>query len=302
MLTRRDQIQLKQSQEEERQANKEAAKTKAENHSEAEPKAKGRPKAKARGKAKAKAADVVEGQEPEENKESDAGAEPEAVPEAAEPAVKARPKAKGKAKAKGKSKAKAKAAPEPPAEDEPAVEEDAQDEPEDEDAEEDKGCKRRLEKEFEECAVEAHRKKSRNGALSSQKGTPEKKRPGNLPLSPSMKKELKRRKKQQEASMRLQPKDLEDTEMQAFITAEVMNAKSFVEQDDLKGHLISVLKDHAWQLVRLSEYWQRSAVGVVMREKAQHVTSFSNKSDLGWNVNMTAAYCSARILAAWYHF
>ena len=115
-----------------------------------------------------------------------------------------------------------------------------------------------------------------------------------------MKKEIQRRKKQQQAVMQTQMSDMEDKLMQGVIYEKIKSC-SGMTSENLKEYLRVQACPNAHANVAFSPYWKTFAVGLLKRvEKGPntHLILFSNRTSKNENVNMAVAYCSAWLMAS----
>lgn len=153
-----------------------------------------------------------------------------------------------------------------------------------------------------ESATENTKPQGKAAAKAKGKAKGKAKAKGKVPLSPSIKKEMKRRKIQQEEFMQSQVSDLECGEMQAFIHAAIMGCKDLENDDDVKLYLKETMGSKCG-LARMSEYWESRGVGVVLRKGAKHCGHFSSSvQKYSWSVNVACAYARAFLCAACRHY
>lgn len=367
MLTRRDQLKLKE--EKKNKKKEEAEQKKLQKQEEAEKKkiekaekktsAKAKAGAKAKAKAKSQPEEETEKPEPEKTKRKRGGEvkEKEDEKEVVEPKAKAKrskkethpeteepepEKAAPKAKAKGapKRKAKAKSAPKSAAA-QPSKEEESEDSPTtprrklfQSDDEGDDGVKAQPEridpktgKPLKEIVEEFMPKlwnksrprakeektdiengdegqvpKRRRRAKTAEKAEPAGKNGAKPTLSPFAKKEVKRRRKAEEAHMKSELE--EDETMQGICTQHFKKVKA-LDYDGLKSYLTQNVENKI-KGYYINAYWGKPATGVKCLllgdgtlKKAPEIAYFGRYGTAsGWNINMTGTYISASLLVS----
>ena len=132
-----------------------------------------------------------------------------------------------------------------------------------------------------------------------------------VPLSPFAKKEVKRRKQKEDAVMKSPA--CEDKQIQAVILQYLKNVEDLTEEDEVKSHLMSSLKDKELNKdFRLNEYWKRPAIGVKVMalgdgsvKNAPEVAYFG-RSCIGtcpkqWKFELTVLYTVASLMVLRLH-
>lgn len=297
VLTRRDQLKQKQDREQEKKDAKDAdAKAKA--------KAKARGKAKAGGKAKAKAKssattkpEVANGEESGEDEESMETPKKRLFQSDSDPEDKKPPPTLDVSFIKTYEKTKF--------------------------IDPKTGKERSLEDVFEQYLPESWRRKMRrvgevnpkneSGASGSRdvapkrrargkqseakaKATPKKGKSPKI-TSPSIKKEVRRRRKKEEAVMQTAPEDMKDNAMQETFLYRLTH-----DQKQSEEHF----KKNALQMNGLTEshttfsfYWKTMGVGVLLKKPRTHIALFTMKKAEDFATNMSIAHTCALLLVSW---
>ena len=139
--------------------------------------------------------------------------------------------------------------------------------------------------------------KAKAKSKAKAKATPKKK----VVSSPSIRKEKQRRKQKEMEATAAEMESLTDEVFQNALRTEIRRIAP-IDEETIKLHLKSKANSYPGSIVRLFIYpWNKTAVGVVVAGKGSgnHVAYFSIKGAKQWSANMVASFFCAHELEAW---
>ena len=140
--------------------------------------------------------------------------------------------------------------------------------------------------------------KAKAAAAADAKEKAKSSSPGQALSSPSIKKEQKRRKKKETAVIETTGEEMADTGLQSVFVHMIESVSNF-ESDDTK-HYLKANMSGGNKLCNLSAYWHKLKEGScgVMKKTGATWVYFGFKHDVDWNVNMTLAYmCGSKMVS-----
>ena len=146
-----------------------------------------------------------------------------------------------------------------------------------------------------DVAAPKRRARGKQSQVPKAKATPKKGKSPKI-TSPSIKKEIRRRRKKEEAVMQTAPEDMKDDVMQGIFLYRLGHDQKESEEDFKKNAL--QLNVSTESHTTFSFYWKTGGVGVLLKKPRTHITLFTMKKAEGFATNMSIAHRCALLLVS----
>ena len=134
-------------------------------------------------------------------------------------------------------------------------------------------------------------------AATKAKASPKKKSTPKKITSPSIKKEVQRRRKKEQAVMQTAPEDMKNDVMQGIFHMRLSKDRAATEESFKKDAL--QLNATTEAATTFSFYWKTTGVGVLLKKPRTHIALFTMKKHDAFLTNMSFAHSCALLLVSW---